>query len=72
MACKLPVLTYRPIPGYGKANAAAMAEAGVARLVRTRNELGPTLVELIDGLRGQRQAGGCDGAGRKPRRGELV
>jgi processive 1,2-diacylglycerol beta-glucosyltransferase len=55
MACGLPVLTYRPIAGHGKANAAAMAEAGVVTLVRRRDELGKALVELTDGVRGRRQ-----------------
>ncbi|MFG2043473.1 glycosyltransferase [Dactylosporangium sp. NPDC048998] len=55
MACGLPVLTYRPIPGHGKASAATMAEAGVATLVRSRAELGPALAELLDGERGRRQ-----------------
>jgi hypothetical protein len=39
------MLTYRPIPGHGKVNAATMAEAGVVTLVR-RDELGDALVEL--------------------------
>jgi processive 1,2-diacylglycerol beta-glucosyltransferase len=56
MAAGVPVLTYRPIPGHGRANAAAMARAGVASWVRTRKALGPTLCELIDGDRGERQA----------------
>jgi UDP-N-acetylglucosamine:LPS N-acetylglucosamine transferase len=55
MACGLPVLTYRPIPGHGKANAATMVEAGVVRLVRSRDELGPALVELTDPEAGRRQ-----------------
>jgi processive 1,2-diacylglycerol beta-glucosyltransferase len=59
MACGVPVLTYRPIAGHGFANAASMARAGVAYWVRTRESLGPALVELIDGPLGrwQRQAG---------------
>lgn len=55
MACGLPVATYRPIPGHGKANAATMAEAGVASWVRRRDALGPILAELADGQRGLRQ-----------------
>nr|WP_240942587.1 glycosyltransferase [Planosporangium thailandense] len=55
MASGLPVLTYRPIPGHGKANAVAMAEAGVVRLVRRRDELGAALAELADGVRAGRQ-----------------
>jgi hypothetical protein len=32
-----------------------MAEAGVTTLARSRAELGPALVELLDGERGRRQ-----------------
>ncbi|MEQ4304596.1 glycosyltransferase [Plantactinospora sp. B6F1] len=55
MACGLPVATYRPIPGHGRANAATMARAGVATWVRRAAELGPTLRRLADGTAGQRQ-----------------
>ena len=55
MACGLPVLTYRPIPGHGKLNAATMAMAGVATLAPSADELGATLVELAEGVLGQRQ-----------------
>ncbi|MGC9665233.1 MGDG synthase family glycosyltransferase [Planosporangium sp. 12N6] len=55
MACGLPVLTYRPIPGHGTANAVTMDYAGVVSLVHSRDALGPTLVELTDGVRGRRQ-----------------
>jgi processive 1,2-diacylglycerol beta-glucosyltransferase len=55
MACGVPVLTYRPIPGHGTANAAAMARAGVSRWVRTPAGLGPALVELVDGDGGRTQ-----------------
>ncbi|WP_159104408.1 glycosyltransferase [Plantactinospora sp. BB1] len=55
MACGLPVATYRPIPGHGRANAATMARAGVATWVRRVAELGPTLVRLADGTAGERQ-----------------
>jgi processive 1,2-diacylglycerol beta-glucosyltransferase len=55
MACGVPVLTYRPIPGHGTANAAAMARAGVSRWVRTPAGLGPALVELADGDGGRSQ-----------------
>jgi UDP-N-acetylglucosamine:LPS N-acetylglucosamine transferase len=55
MACGVPVLSYRPIPGHGVANAAAMARAGVTCWVRHRDRLGPALRELLDGARGQRQ-----------------
>ncbi|WP_432840144.1 MGDG synthase family glycosyltransferase [Dactylosporangium sp. CA-092794] len=55
MASGLPVLTYRPIPGHGRASAVTMAEAGVTTLVRRRAELGPALGALLDGERGRRQ-----------------
>ena len=58
MACGVPVITYRPIAGHGTANAAAMAQAGVARWVRTAAALGPAITELVDGASdgGQRAA----------------
>jgi processive 1,2-diacylglycerol beta-glucosyltransferase len=55
MASGVPVLTYRPFPGHGRTNAAAMAEAGVTAWVRRPDQLGPALVELLDGPRGRRQ-----------------
>lgn len=55
MACGLPVATYRPIAGHGKANATTMAKAGVVSWVRRRDGLKPTLTELIHGAGGQRQ-----------------
>ncbi|MER7274036.1 glycosyltransferase [Dactylosporangium sp. NPDC000244] len=54
MACGLPVLTYRPLPGHGRASAAAMDEAGVSTLVRGRDQLGRALGELTGGERGRR------------------
>jgi UDP-N-acetylglucosamine:LPS N-acetylglucosamine transferase len=55
MACGLPVATYRPIPGHGKANAASMAGAQVSSWIRRSEALAPTLLDLMDGVRGQRQ-----------------
>jgi UDP-N-acetylglucosamine:LPS N-acetylglucosamine transferase len=55
MASGLPVATYRPIPGHGRANAVTMAQAGVVSWVRRPADLGPTLIELTDGVRGQWQ-----------------
>ncbi|HEX7744228.1 MAG TPA: glycosyltransferase [Micromonosporaceae bacterium] len=55
MACGLPVVTYRPIPGHGRLNAVTMAAAEVASWVRRREALRATLAEVIDGERGQRQ-----------------
>lgn len=55
MACGLPVATYRPIPGHGKANAAAMTNMRLATWVRHRGSLGSTLADLMEGASGQRQ-----------------
>ncbi|MFD0822902.1 glycosyltransferase, partial [Micromonospora zhanjiangensis] len=53
MASGLPVATYRPIPGHGRANAATMDRAAVTTWVRRRRDLGPVLLELTDGVRGR-------------------
>ncbi|MGW4467155.1 glycosyltransferase [Micromonospora sp. NPDC004704] len=55
MASGLPVVTYRPIPGHGRANAVTMAQAGMVSWVRRAEDLGPALVELTDGVRGREQ-----------------
>ncbi|MFK3983653.1 glycosyltransferase [Micromonospora sp. NPDC050397] len=55
MASGLPVATYRPIPGHGRANAVTMAEAGMVTWVRHPDELGPALLALTEGVRGRRQ-----------------
>lgn len=47
VASKLPVLTYRSIPGHGLTNAAALDEAGVARWVRHDAELAEALEEAM-------------------------
>ena len=39
LARRVPVITYRPIPGHGQANSAALDEAGVARWVRHTDDL---------------------------------
>jgi len=49
MACGLPVISYRAIPGHGTRSAAAQAEAGITTWVRSRAELGPVLADVIDG-----------------------
>jgi processive 1,2-diacylglycerol beta-glucosyltransferase len=56
MACGLPVMTYRPIPGHGHENAAALAQAGIVTWVRHERRLGPVLTELTQGERGRRQS----------------
>jgi UDP-N-acetylglucosamine:LPS N-acetylglucosamine transferase len=42
-ACGLPIVSYRPIAGHGRDNAADMERAGVAGYAHTRDELAPTL-----------------------------
>ena len=46
MAAGLPVITYRPIPGHGRDNAAAMDRAGVSWHARNRQELFVALERL--------------------------
>jgi UDP-N-acetylglucosamine:LPS N-acetylglucosamine transferase len=55
MAAGVPVATYRPIPGHGQTNAAALDQAGASTWIRAEAQLGPVLRELMDGPRGQRQ-----------------
>ncbi|GIH16543.1 glycosyltransferase [Rugosimonospora africana] len=58
MACGVPVLTYRCLPGHGTTNGQALHDAGLARWVRDPAELGTVLAGLLDGAagRGQRAA----------------
>jgi UDP-N-acetylglucosamine:LPS N-acetylglucosamine transferase len=46
MARGVPVVTYTPIAGHGRANALAMAEAGVAVYAHSPSDLVSCLVEL--------------------------
>jgi UDP-N-acetylglucosamine:LPS N-acetylglucosamine transferase len=55
MACGVPVLTYRCLPGHGTTNAQALHDAGLARWVRDPAELGGVLAGLLDGDAGRRQ-----------------
>ncbi len=55
MACGVPVLTYRCLPGHGTTNAQALHDAGLARWVRDRAELGRVLAGLLHGDAGRRQ-----------------
>ena len=48
LATGRPVLMFRPIAGHGRANAAAMARAGVAVLCRDGHDLGGALRRLLD------------------------
>jgi UDP-N-acetylglucosamine:LPS N-acetylglucosamine transferase len=42
-----PLMTYRPIPGHGETNAAALEEAGLAPWARDADELPATLARLL-------------------------
>jgi UDP-N-acetylglucosamine:LPS N-acetylglucosamine transferase len=55
MACDIPVISYRSIPGHGTRSAAAQAQAGITTWVRSRAELGPVLADVIDGAGAERQ-----------------
>jgi processive 1,2-diacylglycerol beta-glucosyltransferase len=55
MASGLPVATYRPIPGHGRTNAAALDQAGVSSWIRDEAALSPALTDLMEGARGRRQ-----------------
>ncbi|MBO0826966.1 MAG: hypothetical protein J2P24_04215, partial [Streptosporangiales bacterium] len=43
LATAVPMITYRPIPGHGLANAAALRDAGLAPWVQDRRELAAAL-----------------------------
>jgi UDP-N-acetylglucosamine:LPS N-acetylglucosamine transferase len=49
MACAVPVVSYRCLPGHGIANAAALAQAGLAPWPRTRPELAHALKAALAG-----------------------
>ncbi|MBM0227727.1 MULTISPECIES: glycosyltransferase [Micromonospora] len=49
LACGVPVVTYRPLPGHGRANASILARSGLTRWVPTSAQLRPALDELTDG-----------------------
>src|SRR5947209_3014103 len=56
LAAGLPVVTYRPIPGHGRANTRLMHEAGVARRADDHEQLRAALDELSQrGLTRRRQ-----------------
>jgi len=55
MARGVPVVAYAPIAGHGRANALAMAEAGVSAYPRRPGELVATLSELTEDSEGRRR-----------------
>ncbi|MGW1059199.1 MGDG synthase family glycosyltransferase [Micromonospora rubida] len=46
LSCGLPVVTYRPIPGHGRVNAAILAKAGLTRLAPSADHLCRVLAAL--------------------------
>ncbi|MEU2609997.1 glycosyltransferase [Micromonospora sp. NPDC007271] len=64
LVCGLPVVTYRPIPGHGRANASILARSGLTRWVPDREQLGPVLAALT----GAPPVEGAAGAGQPGRR----
>lgn len=54
LACGLPVVSYRCIPGHGLTNAAALDQAGLAPWVRDPAELASVLAAMVDGPTGRR------------------
>lgn len=49
LSCGTPVLLYRPLPGHGRLNAAALEEAGLARWLHDAEELAAALNGLAVG-----------------------
>ncbi len=47
LASGLPVLTYRCLPGHGRANAAVLDRIGLVPWLRRRDELGPALAAAV-------------------------
>ncbi|MFI9638579.1 glycosyltransferase [Micromonospora sp. NPDC051925] len=45
LSAGVPVVTYRPIPGHGRANASILARAGLTRRVSSAEQLRPALME---------------------------
>jgi len=56
LACGVPVVTYRPIPGHGRANASVLARSGLTRWVPDRDQPGPVLTTLTGDPRSERGA----------------
>lgn len=49
MAVGVPMLTYAALPGHGRSNAAALERAGLVPWVRSADQLGPVLRDLLHG-----------------------
>ena len=48
LAAGVPVVSYRCVPGPGRANAAALARAGLVPWIRRAEDLGPALARILD------------------------
>ncbi|MCZ7437265.1 glycosyltransferase [Micromonospora sp. WMMC241] len=47
LAAGVPVVTYRPLPGHGRANATILARSGLTRWAGTPEQLGPVLAAVV-------------------------
>ncbi|GAA3776071.1 MGDG synthase family glycosyltransferase [Micromonospora maritima] len=47
LAAGVPVVTYRPLPGHGRANAAILARSGLTRWAGSPDQLGPVLAAVV-------------------------
>ncbi|MFI6133523.1 glycosyltransferase [Micromonospora sp. NPDC051141] len=48
LAAGVPVVTYRPLPGHGRANADVLARSGLTRWAGSPEQLGPVLAAVLD------------------------
>lgn len=71
LACGVPVVTYRPIPGHGRANASILARFGLTRWVSGPDQLGPVLAALVGGAPPGTGRAGPGGPERYPPGGET-
>lgn len=61
MACGVPVVSYRSLPGHGTTNAAALDQAGLAARIDTSDDLLRVLSEVLHGDLARRQAAAMAG-----------
>ncbi|GAB3069935.1 MGDG synthase family glycosyltransferase [Micromonospora schwarzwaldensis] len=62
LAAGVPVVTYRPLPGHGRANADVLARSGLTRWAGTPEQLGPVLAAVLGTGPPRDTAGPCAGA----------
>jgi UDP-N-acetylglucosamine:LPS N-acetylglucosamine transferase len=63
LACGVPVVTYRCLPGHGLTNSQVLDQAGLAVWIREQHELGAMLTEAIEGPPQRDQPKGGNGLG---------